>query len=254
MKNGDSLYTLGFPGTSDFTPAQGLLGDRIAPRGRWQTTLLIGPGSSGSPVFDTQGRAVALAVEGIRPDPPAAYVVPTADLITSIGADMHNAEELQSMDPPPGSPTSIKATLDEPLTLLNNGKVSVIYTDLGTRVRIEVQVPANIYASLKFDVNGNGRIDRGLDISYGRRANGTGCNGYLVDTEATTQCWTRQSTSEVQLQDLGKFQKYTWILPKAEIARHPGSFVQFIVQFLGTDGLEFEFPSKPFINPIRISW
>ena len=69
-----------------------------------------------------------------------------------------------------------------------------------------------------------------------------------------SQCWTRQSASEVQLQAVGKFKNYTWILPKEEIARRPGSFVQFIVQFLGTDGLDFEFPFRPFVNPIHISW
>jgi hypothetical protein len=114
-----------------------------------------------------------------------------------------------------------------------------------------VQVPANIFASLEFDVNGNGVIDRGLDIYYALRANGTACNGYLLGMGAESQCWTRRSTSEIQLQAVGKFNNYTWILPKEEMS---GSFVQFIVQFLGTDGLNFEFASKPFINPIPISW
>ncbi len=142
MNNGDPRFTLGFPQTSDLTPAHGELVDRLGPRGRWQTTLLIGPGSSGSPVFDSQGRVVALAVAGIRADPPVSYVVPTAELVGWIGAEAHNVGEFPSMDPPPPeSPPSIKATLNEPLTLLDNGKVSVIYTDLGPRVRVEVQVP-----------------------------------------------------------------------------------------------------------------
>jgi hypothetical protein len=215
----------------------------------------MGTGSSGSPVFDSQGRVVALALGGIDSALPTSSAVPTDEFIRWTGpVIVPDVDELPSMDPPTGSPLSIKATLNEPLTLLNNGKVSVIYTDLGTRVRVEVQVPAHIFASLEFDVNANGVIDRGLDIYYGVRPNGTGCNGFLLTMEAVSQCWTRRSTSEVQLQAVGKFNKYTWILPKEEIARHPGSFVQFIVQFLGSDGLDFEFPSRPVINPLRISW
>jgi len=197
---------------------------------------------------------VALALAGIRSDPPVSYAVPTADLVRWTGpVIVPDVAELSSLDPFK-SPPSIKATLNEPLTLLSNGKVSVIYTDLGTRVRVEVQVPANIFADLEFDVNANGVVDRGLDIYYGVRPNGTGCNGFLLGMQATSQCWTRRSASEVQLQAVGKFNKYTWTLPKEEIARHLGSFVQFIVQFLGADGLDFEFPSPPFTNPIRISW
>ena len=175
---------------------------------------------------------------------------------------MHNEGKAPSLDPPPGSPLSIKANLNEPLTLLSNGRLSVIYTDLGPRVRVEVQTPSNVYPNLEFDVNANGVIDQGLDIYYAVRRNGTGCNGYLVKTylmesklvEEVTQCWVRRSASEVQVQAVGNFQKYTWILPKAEIARHPGSFVQFIVRFLGNEGPEFDFPSRAFTNPMRISW
>ncbi len=263
MNNGDPLFTLGFPQTSDLTVAQGVLVDRLGPRGWWQTTIPIDPGSSGSPVFDSQGRVVALAVSGIKADPPVSYVVPTADFIRWTGpVIIPEVGELSSIDPPLESPLSIKATLNEPLTLLNDGKLSVIYTDLGPRVRVAVQVPANMFASLQFDVNANGVIDPGLDIYYGVRLNGTGCNGYLVGmfstasglTEEVSQCWTRRSASEVQLQAVGKFHKYTWILPKEEIAAHPGSFVQFIVRFLGNEEPEFDFPSRPFTNPMRISW
>jgi len=262
MNNGDPLFTLGFPQTGDLTPAQGVLVDRLGPRGRWQTTIAIGPGSSGSPVFDSQGRVVALAVAGIKSDPPVSYVVPTAEFIGWTGpVIIPEVGEPPSIDAPLESPLSIQATLNEPLTLLNDGKLSVIYTDLGTRVHVEVQMPADAFASLEFDVNGNGAIDQGVDIYYGVRANGTGCNGYLVGifptasglTEEVSQCWTRRSESEIQVQALGKFKKFTWLLPKEEIARHPGSFVQFIVRFNNGES-EFYFPSRPFINPIRISW
>jgi len=107
---------------------------------------------------------------------------------------------------------------------------------------------ANIFAGLEFDVNAN-EWSIGGSTSLWRRANGTGCNGFLLGMEAVSQCWTRRSASELQLQALEEFKKYTWILPKEEIARHPGSFVQFIVQFLERTGSSSNFPSRPFINP-----
>jgi hypothetical protein len=70
------LYTLGFPRQSDLSGSEGLLSSYYGPEGRWQTTLPLDYGNSGSPVFDIGGEVVAIAVGGLDNAKAITYVVP----------------------------------------------------------------------------------------------------------------------------------------------------------------------------------
>jgi hypothetical protein len=70
------LYTLGFPRNADLSGAQGNLSNKLAPGGKWQTTLPIEHGNSGSPIFDIGGRVVAIASGGIDDSRLITYAVP----------------------------------------------------------------------------------------------------------------------------------------------------------------------------------
>jgi len=59
-----NLLTLGFPGDLDLSSAIGILSNNSAEKGRWQTTIPINYGNSGSPIFHTDGHVVAIAVGG----------------------------------------------------------------------------------------------------------------------------------------------------------------------------------------------
>ncbi len=72
------LYTLGFPGDSDLASAEGLLSNKRAPGGNWQTTLPMNRGNSGGPVFDREGKVVAIASSGIETQQLVTFAVPEA--------------------------------------------------------------------------------------------------------------------------------------------------------------------------------
>jgi S1-C subfamily serine protease len=74
---GAPLYTLGFPRTSDLSGAPGVLSNTLGPEGKWQTTLPLEHGNSGSPVFDIGGRVVAIASGGIDDARQITYAVPS---------------------------------------------------------------------------------------------------------------------------------------------------------------------------------
>lgn len=62
---GARLYALGFPQDLDLTAKEGTLSNKNGPGGSWTTTLPLNLGDSGAPVFDDNGRVVALVVSGI---------------------------------------------------------------------------------------------------------------------------------------------------------------------------------------------
>lgn len=72
------LYSLGFPGGSDQAPATGLLSHKFGPRGTWQTTLPINRGNSGGPIFDLNGKFVAVASAGDDPSQQITFAIPEA--------------------------------------------------------------------------------------------------------------------------------------------------------------------------------
>ena len=64
-KAGDHVHVLGFPLTYDLSITDGIISNKSAPKGQWQTSVPLNPGNSGGPVFDQKGRAVALVVGGV---------------------------------------------------------------------------------------------------------------------------------------------------------------------------------------------
>lgn len=75
------LYALGFPGSSDLSPAPGILSNRFGPHGQWQTTLPINRGHSGGPVFDLTGKVVAIADAGSDEYQAITFVIPAAYVV-----------------------------------------------------------------------------------------------------------------------------------------------------------------------------
>jgi hypothetical protein len=70
------LYTLGFPLNSDLASATGILSSKFGPRGQWQTTLPIDRGNSGGPIFDLNGKVVAIASGGNDAAKAITYAIP----------------------------------------------------------------------------------------------------------------------------------------------------------------------------------
>lgn len=74
--NDAPLYVLGFPGDSDLSSATGILSNKSGPNGTWQTTLPINRGNSGGPVFDKNGKVIAIAKAGHDMSQLVTYVIP----------------------------------------------------------------------------------------------------------------------------------------------------------------------------------
>jgi S1-C subfamily serine protease len=70
-----NLLTLGFPGDLDLSAATGIVSNKQS-GGRWQTTLPLNYGNSGSPVFDSSGKVVAIAVGGRDDLNQVTYAIP----------------------------------------------------------------------------------------------------------------------------------------------------------------------------------
>jgi hypothetical protein len=143
--------------------------------------------------------------------------------------------------------------VNEPVTLLSDGTLSIIYTDLGENVALSVQAPENTFPAISVDVNGNSVLDRDFDTYYASSVNGQPCNGYMLTPSTNSECGAIRTASSLQFAVVGPSRRYVWTLPKGEIARHSGRFVQFAIWFLN-GGPPFYFPAPPFAHPQRISW
>ena len=73
---GQRLFVLGFPLGENLSFVDGVLSSVNAPQGRFQTSVLLHPGTSGGPVFDDRGDVVALVVGGIPGAPGINFLIP----------------------------------------------------------------------------------------------------------------------------------------------------------------------------------
>ncbi|MBA2659727.1 MAG: trypsin-like peptidase domain-containing protein [Nitrosospira sp.] len=60
ISDAGTVYAMGFPDKEEWFHTEGKLSGKNGPKGSWNTTLVLTPGMSGGPVFDTEGRVVAL--------------------------------------------------------------------------------------------------------------------------------------------------------------------------------------------------
>ncbi len=64
VADGATVYAMGFPGTEEWFHTDGRLAGK-GPKGSWNTTATLNPGMSGGPVFDSDGKVIAMVWGGV---------------------------------------------------------------------------------------------------------------------------------------------------------------------------------------------
>jgi S1-C subfamily serine protease len=91
---GESLFVMGFPLEYDLSSKKGELSGKGGPGGSWMTTVPLNLGDSGAPVFDGNGRVVAMVVSGLADARGIAFCVPiniAADYLQIAGVQLRRA-------------------------------------------------------------------------------------------------------------------------------------------------------------------
>jgi S1-C subfamily serine protease len=65
VPEGATVYAMGFPGTEEWFYTEGKLAGK-GPKGSWNTTIVLNPGMSGGPIFNTDGKVVAMVWGGVN--------------------------------------------------------------------------------------------------------------------------------------------------------------------------------------------
>jgi S1-C subfamily serine protease len=102
-----TVYSMGFPGKEEWFHTEGKLSGKVGPKGSWNTTMVLNPGMSGGPVFDTDGRVVAIVWGGV-PTPGVAginRILPINLLAEPLRISGLATESTGSVSPPTPSPT-----------------------------------------------------------------------------------------------------------------------------------------------------
>lgn len=60
-----TVYSMGFPSREEWFHTEGKLSGKVGPKGSWNTTMVLNPGMSGGPVFNTAGKVVAIVWGGV---------------------------------------------------------------------------------------------------------------------------------------------------------------------------------------------
>jgi len=95
---GHSLYLMGFPEGLDASIATGNLSGLAGPGGTWQTTLPANRGNSGGPVFDADGRVIAVLQADLGPKVSGISFVVPINLARSILLMVPGTSALPSSD------------------------------------------------------------------------------------------------------------------------------------------------------------
>lgn len=98
------LLVLGFPKELELSSAEGLLSNRFAPGGRFQTTLPLNYGNSGGPVFDIGGRVVGMSSGGFDEAQLITFVTPSDFFRPLLALAGLPDEPGSAVQPPPTSP------------------------------------------------------------------------------------------------------------------------------------------------------
>jgi hypothetical protein len=109
---GGTLYVLGFPMSYDLGVKRGELSNKSGPGASWITTVPLNHGDSGAPVFDSDGRVVALVVSGVSNANGIAFCLPLnfalrhvqiAGVTLPVPAPAGWARSPQPLSPPDGA-------------------------------------------------------------------------------------------------------------------------------------------------------
>lgn len=60
-----TIYAMGFPGTEEWFHTEGKLSGKGGPKGSWNTTITLNPGMSGGPIFNSDGKVIAMVWGGV---------------------------------------------------------------------------------------------------------------------------------------------------------------------------------------------
>lgn len=61
-----TVYAMGFPSKEEWFHTEGKLSGKGGPKGSWNTTLVLNPGMSGGPIFNNDGKVVAIVWGGVN--------------------------------------------------------------------------------------------------------------------------------------------------------------------------------------------
>jgi DNA-binding LacI/PurR family transcriptional regulator len=101
VPHGESLFVLGYPLGQNLSCATGILSNLLGSGGKFQTTLPLNPGHSGSPVFDSKGLVIGVAAGGFDHAQLVTHVIPSdylSSLLDIAGVDIRKAHTLRQRD------------------------------------------------------------------------------------------------------------------------------------------------------------
>jgi len=217
----------GFPSNDryqyEFQATEGPLGGKGGPGGRWTTQMPSNHGESGAPVFTVDGIVVALKWGGDSQ-------MQNINLLTPI--NLANGLLIKWPPRPPSfAPPVLLA--NGPRTLSQGEIITAIVEDAGPNLRLTLSSPVGVYPMARFDVNANGILDPRVDVGYGLGPGAaTPCPVYLESPDGNTPCGQFQSSATLQHSQANNITQNIWLIPKAEICKHPGNFAGLVIDVM----------------------
>jgi hypothetical protein len=245
-----TLCSAGFPNNDqyqyEFQATQGPLGGKGGPAGRWTTQMPSNPGESGAPVFTIDGIVVALKWGGDSQ-------LQNVNLLTPI--NLANGLLIKGARPP-GLPAPVLLA-NGPRVVAQSDVVTATVEDAGINLRLTLSSPVGVYPTLRFDVNANGIIDANVDVGYGiTSGSGTPCTVYIQSLDSTTPCGQFQSNAILQHSQANNISQDIWLIPKAEVAKHPGNFAGMVIDVVDSRPPMHRIfiPGPAFSPPFELVW